>query len=70
MKKKKLKKLLLEKTIEGELPVFFTKPIFLNEEDDSFIMNQKFLSVKDYQTNKYNIPDIKIIRPICKTFKL
>ncbi len=65
-----VKKILLEKIKRNELPLFYLNPSFPSTDKDPSILFLKEIEVKDYRTKKYQIPDLQISRPICKSIKI
>lgn len=64
------KQKLLKKITLGELPVFYSNPIFEDEKEDSYVLKVKEIKIKAYATNDTLVEDYKILKPMCKSFKL
>ncbi len=60
----------LERINLGELPVFYFNPILESEKADPYIVKVKEVKIKAYQTKIAQLEDYKILKPICKSFKL
>lgn len=64
------KKKLLQKIQKNQLPIFYFNPIFPETIKDPSVLRIKEFKVTNYETDRYQIPDLKITRPICKSFKI
>jgi hypothetical protein len=65
---KEIKQQYLEKIQKRTLPLFYGYPVFPKEDGDS--LRVKYIAIEKYQTESLQAIDLKIIRPICKSFKL
>ncbi|WP_346881340.1 hypothetical protein [uncultured Algibacter sp.] len=70
MKKKEVKDILLEKVKKNQLPLFYLNPTFTASAKDPSVFMIKEIEVSDYNTDKYHVADLKMRRPVCKSFKL